>query len=121
MKIAIVEDSAFMRELITLTLRRLHPKVEITEFHDAKAALEAIPQLKPDIITLDLLLPGMSGLEFLRRIKRKKVAARIIVVTADVQISVRNKCAAAGAHAFVEKPVTPAKLRAAFAEAASTA
>lgn len=115
MKIAIVDDSAFMRGLIARTLRRLVPDAELHEFADPVEALKLIPALAPELITLDLLMPGLSGLDFLRRIKRKKVAARVIVVTADVQASIRKKCAAAGAYAFVEKPVTAAKLRAAFA------
>lgn len=114
MKIAIVEDSAFMRGLIARTLRRIIPAAELHEFADPVEALKLIPTLAPEVITLDLLMPGLSGLDFLRRAKRRKIAARIIVITADVQDSIRKKCAAAGAHAFIEKPVTVAKLRAAF-------
>ncbi len=115
MKIAIVEDSAFMRGLIARTLRRIVPDAELHEFADPVEALKLIPALAPEIITLDLLMPGLNGLDFLRRAKRKKITARVIVITADVQESVRKKCAAAGAYAFIEKPVTLAKLRAAFA------
>jgi len=115
MKIAIVEDSAFMRGLIARTLRRIVPDAELHEFADPVQALKLMPALAPELITLDLLMPGLSGLEFLRRIKRKKLAVRVVVVTADVQASIRKKCAAAGAYGFVEKPVTVAKLRAALA------
>lgn len=115
MKIAIVDDSAFMRGLIARTLRRIVPDAELHEFADPVEALRLIPALAPEFVTLDLLMPGLHGLDFLRRAKRRKIAARIVVVTADVQESIRKKCAAAGAHAFVEKPVTVAKLRAAFA------
>jgi CheY-like chemotaxis protein len=63
----------------------------------------------------------MSGLEFLRRVRRRKLAARIIVITADVQPVVRERCLDAGASAFVEKPITLAKLKAALEEVAAPA
>ncbi len=121
MKIAIVDDSAFMRGLIARTLRRVIPQAELHEFADPVEALKLIPALAPEVITLDLLMPGLNGLDFLRRAKRKKIPARVIVISADVQESVRKKCLASGAHAFVEKPVAVAKLRAAFADSLSTA
>jgi CheY-like chemotaxis protein len=121
MKIAIVDDSAFMRGLIARTLRRVVPDAELHEFADPVEALKLMPALAPEIITLDLLMPGLNGLDFLRRAKRRKLPARIVVISADVQESVKKKCLAAGAHAFVEKPVTVAKLRAAFAGDGSAA
>lgn len=114
MKIAIIEDSHFMRSVTVMTVKRLFPGAELFEFGDAQEALKALRQVGPDIITLDLLMPGMGGLEFLRRVRRRKLAARIVVITADVQPAVRERCIRAGAHAFVEKPITLAKLRAAL-------
>ena len=116
MKIAIIEDSVFMRKVTAMTVMRLLPDAELVEFADASEALKAIRQVAPDIITLDLLMPGIGGLEFLRRFRRRKLPARVIVVTADVQPAVRQRCLAAGAHAFVEKPITLAKLQTALAE-----
>jgi CheY-like chemotaxis protein len=116
MKIAIIEDSVFMRKVTAMTVMRLLPDAELVEFADASEALKAIRQVAPDIITLDLLMPGIGGLEFLRRFRRRKLPARVIVVTADVQPAVRRRCLAAGAHAFVEKPITLAKLQTALAE-----
>ena len=116
MRIAIVEDSVFMRTVTKMTLRRVFPRAELFEFADASEALKALRQVDPDLITLDLLMPGMGGLEFLRRARRRKLRARIVVVTADVQPVVRKRCIRAGAHAFIEKPITLAKLQAVFDE-----
>jgi CheY-like chemotaxis protein len=52
----------------------------------------------------------------LRRVRRRKLPSRSVVITADVQPAVRRRCIAAGAHAFVEKPISLAKLRAALGE-----
>jgi two-component system response regulator CpxR len=73
--------------------------------------LQALRTVAPDLITLDLLMPGIGGLEFLKRIRRRKHHARIVVVTANVQPTIRQRCIKAGAHAFVEKPISLAKLR----------
>lgn len=116
MRIAIIEDSHFMRSVTVMTVKRLYPEAELFEFADAGEALKVLRQVAPDLITLDLLMPGIGGLEFLKRVKRRKLTARIVVVTADVQPAVRERCIRAGAHAFVEKPITLAKLRAALAE-----
>lgn len=116
MRIAIIEDSDFMRMVTAMTLRRLFPKAELFEFADAVEALKSLRQVDPDLVTLDLLMPVMGGLEFLRRARRRKLRARIVVITADVQPAVRQRCIQAGAHAFIEKPITVAKLQAALDE-----
>lgn len=121
LKIAIIEDSDFMRKVTAMTVMRLCPDAELFEYADAGEALKALGKIAPDVITLDLLMPGIGGLEFLKQARRRKFAARIIVVTADVQAVVRQRCLDAGAHAFVEKPITLAKLRAALAEIAPDA
>lgn len=121
MRIAIIEDSNFMRSVTMMTVRRLYPEAELFEFADAGEALKALRRVAPDLITLDLLMPGIGGLEFLRRVKRRKMVVRIVVVTADVQPAVRERCIRAGAYAFVEKPITLAKLRAALEEKSAVA
>lgn len=115
MKIAVVDDSQFMRGLIATGLAQLHPDAQIVEFADPSEALRAFPQLQPDLITLDLLMPELSGFQVLEQLRGMSLHARIVVITADVQPTVRQRCADAGVHAFVEKPVTLKKLRAALA------
>ena len=116
MRIAIIEDSNFMRSVTVMTLKRLYPDAVLFEYADANLALKALPKVSPDLITLDLLMPGIGGLEFLKRFKKRKLGSRIVVVTADVQPAVRQRCIDAGAHAFVEKPISLAKLRAVLEE-----
>jgi two-component system chemotaxis response regulator CheY len=119
MKVAIIEDSVFMRKVTAMTVKRLCPQAELFEFAEAGEALALLGQISPDIITLDLLMPGMSGLEFLQQARLRQLSARIIVITADVQPVVRQRCLDSGAHAFVEKPITLAKLKAALEEVAA--
>jgi two-component system invasion response regulator UvrY len=106
-----------MRKVTVMTVMRLCPDAELFEFADAGEALKALRKVVPDVVTLDLLMPGIGGLEFLKRVRRRNLAVRVIVVTADVQAVVRQRCLDAGAHAFVEKPITLAKLKTALAAA----
>jgi len=70
---------------------------------DGKAALEAVQRLQPDVIVVDLNLPGMSGLEVCRRITSLNPEAKVIVFTAMNDPDVRQRSLEVGASAFVSK------------------
>lgn len=116
MKIAIIDDSKFMRRLITASIQGIKPDAQLTEFADAADALPAMVDLNPDLITLDMLMPRMSGLEFLERMRGAGRQPRVIVITADIQKSVRERCAECGVQDFIQKPITPEKLQASFSK-----
>src|SRR5262245_62155681 len=114
MKIAVVDDSKFMRRLIREAIKQLSPQADVTEFDDGEVALTQLPALQPDVVTLDMVMPKVGGLEFLDRIKDQPARPKIIVVTANIQNSVRQKCADLGVTDFIEKPITFDKLQVAF-------
>ena len=66
-KILIVEDDRFLRSLIADSLK--FKKCEVTEVQTGEQAIEVISDLTPDLIILDLLLPGMHGFQFLEWVK----------------------------------------------------
>lgn len=119
MKIAIVDDSQFMRRLIREAFHQVNPSFEIIEFADSSEAIERLPALAPDLITLDLLMPKLSGIEFLRRLRELPAKPRVVVMTADIQKSVRQKCAELGVQDFIEKPITFDKLQGALSKLAA--
>ncbi len=102
-KILIVDDSGFSRR----ALRRILEEhgYEVIEAESGGHALEILRRFLPDIITLDLLMPGMSGQETLENVRRIAPQARIIVLTADVQDATRKELLEMGADAFLYKPV----------------
>lgn len=118
-KIAVVDDSQFMRRLIRAALTQVDPSFEVTEFADSEEAISAIPTLAPDLITLDMLMPKLNGLQFLDRLKAQPVQPPVIVITADIQKSVREQCAEHNVHGFIEKPITFEKLQTAFSKLAA--
>ena len=80
-------------------------------------ALEQLEEHDADVILLDILLPGLSGIEVLRRVKELHPRVRIIMVTALDQEDLRNQAHRYGAAAYVTKPFdfSPATWSAVFA------
>ena len=70
-KILIVEDSDFFRHLLKETLLSRFPKMDITEVGNAEEASEMVNGLTPDLIFVDIRLPGESGLDLTKRIKAR--------------------------------------------------
>ena len=77
-KIFVVEDDRFLRELITEELAR--EGFSVGSAVDGEEALEKITQQKPDLVLLDLILPGIDGYEVLKRMKDSPATLKIPVV-----------------------------------------
>ena len=77
-KIFIVEDDKFLRELISQELKR--EGFDIAEAIDGEDGLKKIPEEKPDLILLDLILPGINGFDVLKKIKEDKSVSQIPVI-----------------------------------------
>ena len=94
----------------------------ILEAEDGMAALERYFVDKPDLVLLDLVMKGMYGIDVLTKLRALDAAARVIVLSADIQTSSRDMVTAAGATAFLNKPVAAddliAAVRAALGESA---
>jgi DNA-binding NarL/FixJ family response regulator len=80
-KILIVEDSTFFRQLLKETLLFRYPKMDISEAPNAEEALKKVNILSPDLIFVDIRLPGESGLDFTRKIKSTYPNIPVIILT----------------------------------------
>jgi CheY-like chemotaxis protein len=67
-------------------------------------ALKKISEQRPDLIMLDLLMPEMDGIVFLKKLSTLKHSIPTIVISADIQDDVRNECFELGVAAFLNKP-----------------
>lgn len=83
LKVLVVEDDASIREALCDVLRLAGHEAEGAE--NGRAGIEALERDLPDVILLDLRMPVMNGLEFLREIAPRKLSSRIIVLTANPQ------------------------------------
>lgn len=100
-KILIVEDEKNIARFVELEL--LHEKHQVTVCHDGRDGLEAAQTKEFDLILLDIMLPGLSGLEILRRIRQVK-STPIIMLTAKDDISDRVSGLDSGADDYLTKP-----------------
>jgi len=104
-KVFVVDDSAFMRRMITAMLEE-DPQIRVVGYaREGKEALEKIQRLKPDVVTLDVEMPGLGGIETLKAlmdIQPLPVVMLSAVTTAGAQITLR--ALELGAVDFVPKP-----------------
>src|SRR6476661_5228218 len=117
-RILIIDDEENIRRVTRLTLQAAG--YGVGEATDGERGLEAFGDGSTwDAVLLDQRMPGMDGLETLRRIKERQPKARVIMATAYASIELAVDAMKLGATDFVRKPMTPEILRNAVAAALS--
>ena len=106
----VVDDSVFLRKRLRQSLR--DENYELVEADNGLSALEALDHRDFDCILTDLVMPCMDGFQLLAEIQKRQIAAPVVVITADVQQSTRDRCKQLGAAALLQKPINPEALRA---------
>jgi DNA-binding NarL/FixJ family response regulator len=102
-RIVIVEDHTAIREMLAEILR-VDPAYKIVgESGEGQQACQLCLDLKPDLIVLDARLPGLSGVDILRRIGKQLKNTRVLVFSAYESPALVREMLEAGAHGFVEK------------------
>lgn len=107
-KLLLVDDSGLARRSMRAILE--DDGFDVVEAEDGMVALEKYFVEKPDVVMLDLVMKGMYGLDVLAKLRELDPAARVIVVSADVQSSSQEMVQAAGASGFINKPIDRAHL-----------
>lgn len=107
--ILIVDDSLFMRAVIKDALEKAGYQV-VGEAATGEAAIDLAFELKPDVVTLDNILPDMIGTDILKVYKQEGLAAKIILISAVGQESVIEEGMSLGASAYIVKPFTSEQL-----------
>ena len=105
-KVLVVDDSAFMRNLISKIIEATPGLCVIGKAINGKFALEKIPLIQPDVIILDIEMPEMNGIEFLKERKKRNIDIPVIVLSSIARegASVTMQCLALGASDFMTKP-----------------
>jgi len=102
----IVEDSTFFRQLLKETLLSRFPKMDITEAGSAEEALGKIQISSPDLIFMDIKLPGESGLELTKKIKDQHPDIPIVILTSYDLPEYREAASQYKANHFLSKGST---------------
>lgn len=101
-KIMVCDDSMFQRKVLKDIFEAAgHNPVFATNGEELLAKLEGE---RVDCIFLDLLMPGISGFDVLKRLQERHNLVPVIVLSADIQESSQQKCKELGAFAFLNKP-----------------
>lgn len=111
-RVLLVEDEVNIAEAIRFILTR--DGHEVTVESDGRAALARVADLAPDLVILDLMLPGLSGLEILSALRAAEATRSlpVLMLTAKGQGRDREAAEAAGVSDFMTKPFANADMRA---------
>jgi len=113
MKVLIVDDNAEIRSLIRTILEHKGHTVA-GEAEDGPGALKAFTELRPEAVLLDIIMPGMSGVEVLEDILEIEPEAKVIMVTAVEQDRINRQLLIMGAAGIIYKPFGPDDFEKAF-------
>jgi two-component system, chemotaxis family, protein-glutamate methylesterase/glutaminase len=103
-KVLVVDDSAYVRKVVTQIISR-SPFLEVVgTARDGKDALEKVEEYKPDVITCDLIMPEMDGVEFVREQMKRRPIPIIIMSIASETAEMALTALELGAIDFVQKP-----------------
>ena len=108
-RILIVDDSFYMRTMLKNMLTDAGYEV-VGEAPNGQTALQLAKETKPDLITLDLILPDNTGLDVLKGIKKDQPAMKIIIVSAVGQEVIVNEAVESGALSYIVKPFSEEKV-----------
>ncbi|MBE6913438.1 MAG: response regulator [Ruminococcaceae bacterium] len=102
-RIMVVDDAAFMRITIKNMLQKSEYEV-VGEAENGRIAVERYAELRPDIVTMDITMPEMDGLEALKAIVKMDPNAKVIMVSAMGQEAMVRDAVLSGAKGFIVKP-----------------
>jgi two-component system chemotaxis response regulator CheY len=106
-RVLIVEDALYMREMLVEMLGEEGEEYEVVGFAvNGKEAVAKYKELKPDLVTMDLVMEEMDGIQAIRAIKLYDPNALILVITALGTPEQRNEALEAGADEYLWKPFT---------------
>ena len=110
----VVDDSSFQRTIVSNTIEDWFDIVATAE--NGKEAIEEFKKEKPDVVTMDIMMPEMDGITAVKNIKELSPETIIVMVTSVKQKEEMREAARAGADGYVTKPVNTKKLRDEFGD-----
>ena len=107
LKVMLVDDHAVVRMGFKLLLEACHDIEVMAEADSGEAACQACEQLRPDVLVMDLAMPGMGGIEAIKRIRAKHSQVSILALSAHEDVSHPTRALQAGALGYLSKRSAP--------------
>lgn len=104
--VLVVDDDEMIRRLVRAVLEA--DEFEVAEARDGQTALNLAHEREPSVVVLDVMMPGLDGVEVCRRLDHEKV--KVVVLTARDDPKVETEAKLAGADAFLTKPFSSIEL-----------
>jgi len=108
-RILVVDDAAFMRMMLKDILTKAGHEV-VGEAANGVEAVEKYKELRPDVVTMDITMPEMNGIDAIKEIRKIDPNATVIVCSAMGQQAMVIEAIQAGAKDFIVKPFQPARV-----------
>lgn len=110
-KVVIIEDQTAIRDMLEMVLRAEPGYTIAGSTGEGHLAWEICQRERPDLIILDIMLPGLNGMEILRRVQKNYPTMHTLVFSGHQNVSLVRETIRAGAHGFVEKTASLAELK----------
>lgn len=104
-KVVVADDSVLVRQHLVSMLRDLNHVEVVAEAADVPSVLEQVDQLNPEVVVLDIQMPGGTGIRALRKIKQTHPETLVIMLTNHADPFYRSMCLRSGANYFFDKSV----------------
>lgn len=118
-RVVVVDDDTLMREVLKAVLRDEGYAVA-GEARDGAEALGLIQRATPDLLCLDVNMPGMSGIEVLKVVRSRHPDIRVVMITGDSSMSTVREAVGFGAVGFIVKPFKAGRVGSALRAAMKT-
>ena len=111
MRLVLADDHTLFREALCYYLRQCAGDIEILEASDLKSALTVARRSKPDLMLLDFVMPGMEGVNGVRRAKQEIPATPLVILSGNISQQEAAEALAAGATSVISKELSGDALR----------
>lgn len=118
-RVMVVDDDALMREVLKALLRDEGFEVA-GEARDGQSALTLIERTQPEIVCLDVNMPGLSGIDVLKSIRQKYPDIRVVMITGDSSMGTVREAVGFGAMGYIIKPFKAGRVSASLRAALKT-
>lgn len=112
-RVVVVDDDTLMREVLKALLREEGFRVA-GEARDGVEALGLIQRVAPDVVCLDVNMPGMTGIDVLKAVRARHPQIRVVMITGDSSMSTVREAVGYGAVGFIVKPFKAGRVGAAL-------